>query len=1099
MSLRFDEQLWLWIGLGAALVMAGFGLRWLGSMSSLRRWSAVIVRVGLVGIIAALLAGATLRRESDRMALVVVADVSGSVRRFGTDDPVALAGRVRQFIDASAAAGASAARRPDDVVGVIAFDARPAAVVAPTIGPLPDAWPTPAPTEGTDIASALRLAAGMIPDGCRARVLLISDGNQTTGDAAQAAEALRSRLGPRAFGGVDVLPIESLAGNEVYIESLDAPARVSASAAPGNAGAGTRVTLRTVLRATGPVTGTLRLLDEGRELDINGAAPGNGRVVTITPQEAGNAGGAPGRHVELVDVALDDARIHRFEAVFEPLGPTPASPGKPESPADTIADNNRARAFTLAAGKTSVLIIQGSLGDPGADGGATSGSSALAATGEDSVLARELRAAGLGVETIGAASFVPDPLTLQTFDAIILQNVPADALTRESQQLLQSFVRDMGGGLVMVGGPDSFGPGGWKGSPVEPILPVRLDQPEQLVTPAAAVVILLDNSGSMDHRVMGSKLSQMEIASEGAARAVLSMDKRDLVGVTAFSDRLETVVPLQPNKDPDRIARRIRSISADGGTNIGPALESAWKELKPVAADEKHIIVLTDGRSTDADRLPGLTAQLRKDKIRVSTIAVGDDADAQTLAEMARVGSGAFYRVIDPTTLPRVFIKAVRVVRAPLVRRETFTPALAGLGSPVAEELRAALAETPPSGPGVGVLPPLHGYVLTQARPEPGVAYDLLTPKGEPVLASWNVGLGKVAAWTSDASDWSRDWIPWEGSARLWGRLARYVARPPAQRGMDLRLAFDGDDLVVRLEALSNDAEPLEGLSVQATIFGPSGERTPLRLEPVGGGTYEARTTAPDSGTYVVTAAPTDSGVRVGAGAGPVVPVIAGASRAQGAEYRRLSTDRALLEDIARRSGGRVLAWDKPQEARLFDRQGIEPAQSRRPLWPMLAWAMLIVALLDIATRRVAWDRFIGREFGGDARARIEAALRDKGAAAAGTVGRLRQRNIATEMIASQQRPGRELSDEDAIEIVRQQAQRRHEERLAQRRSDREPAAGGSAAAAPAPIQDRSGSSAQAPAPTARNDAPTPPDQTPGGGLFEAKRRARQRMSDEER
>ena len=112
MSLRFDEQLWLWIGLGAALVMAGFGLRWLGSMSSLRRWSAVIVRVGLVGIIAALLAGATLRRESDRMALVVVADVSGSVRRFGTDDPGALAGRVRQFIDASAAAGES----PESVV-----------------------------------------------------------------------------------------------------------------------------------------------------------------------------------------------------------------------------------------------------------------------------------------------------------------------------------------------------------------------------------------------------------------------------------------------------------------------------------------------------------------------------------------------------------------------------------------------------------------------------------------------------------------------------------------------------------------------------------------------------------------------------------------------------------------------------------------------------------------------------------------------------------------------------------------------------------------------------------------------------------------------
>ncbi len=60
-----------------------------------------------------------------------------------------------------------------------------------------------------------------------------------------------------------------------------------------------------------------------------------------------------------------------------------------------------------------------------------------------------------------------------------MANVPHNAMTEEQDKMFQSYVHDMGGGLVMIGGDQAFGAGGWQGSAVEKILPVDMDIPAQ--------------------------------------------------------------------------------------------------------------------------------------------------------------------------------------------------------------------------------------------------------------------------------------------------------------------------------------------------------------------------------------------------------------------------------------------------------------------------------------------------------------------------------------------------------------------------------------------------------------------------------------------
>ena len=941
MPVTFNQPAFLLLTL-LIIPAAIVGVRWFTTMSRVRAWSAIIARAVLLALLSAILAGAASVRSRDRVAVIAVVDVSESVRQladefadFGTDAQ----GKRRRWNESVRTwlERAAAGRKPDDLMGMVVFDGSAIAAAAPSAGPLTDYSLDWTMSEGSDIGAALRLAEAMFPPGAARRLVLISDGSETTGSAAESAE----RLAASTAGStrIDVVPLDYQVRNEVIIEAVDAPPLSTE---------GSRVSVRVVLTATEPAEGTLDLRYEGVVLDLNGAALGTGIPVSLHA----------GRNPIVIDVDLaPGTRVHRFEPFFKPN----------DAAADRMVSNNAAKVFTITPAKGEVAIVDGwNLGSA-------------------SPLQRTLVANGINAVTIAPSDLPIDLLQLSKYDCIILDNIPSEDLPRRVHALLAEYVETLGGGLIMVGGRDSLTAGGWKGTAVEAVLPVSLDLPDDVVMPSAAVCFIIDASGSMGSPVMGSNKTQQQIADESTAQAIATLDRNDLVQVIAFDSAYNVVVPLAPNTDPLRSAKIVRGISPGGGTDMYPPLRRAANDLAKAEASVKHVVLLTDGVSSGSVQ-DGVQIAQRMNAlgITVSTIAIGDGADRQTLAAIAQQGGGSFYEVIDPNLLPRVLIKEVRVVRKPEVREAPFIPIDLRSGSPVTDGIERPLL-------------PLGGLVLTQPKSDPKIAHVLATPDGEPVLAHWYVGMGQVAAFTSDAHTWASEWIAgdaWGGYAKLWTQLVRTVSRPPMGREYEMVTQIVGDEMVVRLEAFDEDGAPTDNLTVPAVVFAPDGSSTNITLDQVGPGVYEARAPATDQGSYVVSIAP-----RLGSRRMP--PVIGGVTRQIGAEFRRLSSNTETMLRVAEITGGRPLSIKDPDSAQLFDRKNLAPVRASSPLWPwLLAWSVVFF-ILDVGTRRVAWDRLVNRAMAAELADHAVGAIKARGDGAVRTMTNLKARADRAQAAAS--------------------------------------------------------------------------------------------------
>lgn len=1003
MGLIFREPVWL-LTILLAVPTAWVGLLWFRTMSRWRALLAVALRSVLIALLSMVLAGAASVSTSDRLAVIALVDVSGSVRQFAdfglTPEGAKRtpADAVRDWLDMAASK-----RGPDDLLGVVIFDGDSLALASPappsramaasgkgtdsSEEPLPDGrtsafgWRIEnlpldiSLAEGTDIAGAIRFATALFPPDARRRLLLISDGNTTSGDAMSAAfESASLQPGEADLNiaanaiPIDVLPIAYNVRNETMIDFVDAPPQAARESL---------ITIRVGLSATQPTGGTLRLMREGIELDVNGAAPGSGLHVDL----------APGRQVIPLTVRTPPESVHRFRAVFEP----------DDASADSVVQNNKGDAFTITPGRGRILVVDGvGRGAP---------------TGPGAILPDTLRRAGLDIDVVPPGAIPMDLLSMQAYDLVILHNVSAEFVPQSIQSMLASYVRDLGGGLVMVGGADSFGAGGWNGGPIEEVLPVEMDLPEDLIIPSAAIVIVLDSSGSMRNRILGGMRTQQEIANEAAALAIQTLDPKDLVGVLEFNTDYHVVAPLGPNSDPETSAARVRAIAPDGGTNLYPALFEAGEMLRKANAQVKRIIVLSDGVSSGSPEYGrALAARLAIDNINVTTIAVGDGADTETLAGIAAAGGGAFYEVVDPNLLPQIFIREVRIVRKPMIREAVFQPRLTAAGSPITAGLPAPL-------------PTLGGYVLTQPKPDTTAIDAILAPSGEPILAHWNIGLGQAAAWTSDASRWARAWINTPAYDMLWTQMARIISRPASNQQYDVRVETRDGVLRIRLDAADDEGNPLDLLTIPGWVYTPSGSRLDLSLSQTGPGVYEAEMSAPETGAYITALTPRLGPKRLS-------PIVAGASSATSPEFSRLQSNIARLRELSEATGGRILSWHNAAEfspsgaggtgvgvARLsravdsggtapraesdvspdmlFDRTGVAPTRAMTPLLPtLLAWSV-VVLLLDVGARRIAWDRLFSRELAAELRLHAAARVRERGVHATTTLGQLRRRASA--------------------------------------------------------------------------------------------------------
>ncbi len=536
------------------------------------------------------------------------------------------------------------------------------------------------------------------------------------------------------------------------------------------------------------------------------------------------------------------------------------------------------------------------------------------------VLERALRAQGLRIRTLSPDALPGTAAAFQGAAAVVLDDVPATQLAPGQMTALRDYVGQMGGGLVVVGGPHSFGVGGYAGTPLEEALPVSMDVRHHMAMPSMAIILIIDASGSMGS--YGQDIAPLELAKETAQSVIDLLAERDIIGVIAFDQRPRWIVSPTEARNRDRVLAQVARLQAGGGTDIHPAIALAYDYLRQSNAKVRHAIVLSDFQ-TDPGDFQGLLTRMAREKMTVSTVGIGNDADRELMRNMAQWGHGRSYVAKDLYAIPQIFTAEALLASRVYIVEDRFTP----------QVLRDDLF------PDVGSMPALRGYIATVPKP-PSTTF-LSSPQDDPILAAWQFGVGRAVAFTSDAAPrWAAEWMAWPHFARFWSQLVRGVMRTDAD-GLQVTIDQEVDGAVVILDAQTAAGEPLDDLEVLANVAGSRRQPNPVSLVQSAPGRYEGRVEIREPGEYAVTVAARRAGRLLGVRtAGLVIPY--------SPELRNLGVNRATLARITEATGGRILAT--PEDALRTSGRATREAGDA---WPVFAAAAVIVFVAEIASRRV--------------------------------------------------------------------------------------------------------------------------------------------------
>lgn len=715
----------------------------------------------------------------------------------------------------------------------------------------------------TNIAEALRTAQALFPAGKTRTIVLVSDGVQTEADAAGEIDALRG-------GDVRVFSVEASPAEkpEVLVRSVAAPRQV-------RAGEPFRIEAE---------------IDSRLETEAEVIVFRNG-VRIAARREKLKAGG---NHFEFTQALKGEERLAEFSVEVR-------------AAEDTIVDNNRSSALVESEGISKVLLLADK-------------------PDQSRYLAWALKQEGIVLDARPAAGAPTSLADLQNYDLVIMDNIPATDFEPEQMKLLASYVRDFGGGLLMTGGDQAFGLGGYYRTPVEDLLPVFCDFEKDQETPSLGIVFVIDRSGSMS----GEKI---EMAKDAAKAALELLSPRDYAGAVAFDDEAFWVADMQSAADKSGIATKISGIQEGGGTNIAPGIELAYRALAASPAKLRHAIVLTDGYSS-----PGpfyeLATQMASERITVSTVGVGD-ADVELLKQIATWGGGRFYFTDDARNIPQIFTKETMTASKSALQESPFIPILV---RPV-DFL---------SGIHFKSAPFLLGYVIT--RPKPTAEVWLVSEKGDPLLATWRFGLGKAGAWTSDARNrWAVEWLRWEGFGKFWAQLVRGLSRSDSVRRMPVTLDREGDEFVLKADAVDASGRLLAGVEAEARLSLPDGNSRTVKWSETAPGHFEARMPADHEGPVHVQVVFSKNGEMI-----ERQNLAAAAGYPE--EFKPRPPDRDLLRKIAVETGGTL----DPEAEAIWkdDRFAIE----EKAMWPWLVTAALLLFVIDVALKRIPSKADSGRE-----------------------------------------------------------------------------------------------------------------------------------------
>ncbi len=903
LEIGFDRPSYLWLLLLLPLLW-GLSFRTLAGLGRFRRLLALTMRTLVVLLFIFALAELQLQRVSEKVTVIYLLDRSESI-------PAAKRDLMLDYVVREVHRHRQADR--GDCAGVIGFG-RDAAIEIP---PFDDDVPNTgsyesflAGLDATNLEAALKLAQASFPEDTAKRVVILTDGNENLGNARAAAPALASN-----GIGIDVVPVQLVTRAEVAVEKITIPPDLRRE---------TPFEVRTILN---------NFMEEGASGEVR-PVRGKLRVTrTIGDQEElvreDDVELPPGKTVVGFTDSIQEPAIYTYRAVF-----TPADPND-----DLMSQNNAASAFTHVRGKGRVLLIED-----------------CDHLGEFDYLVKRLRVMNLEIDVQPSDQLFTSLAELQGYDCVVLANVPrssgdsAEDVSSFRDEQIQMLVRNteqLGAGLVMLGGPNSFGAGGWVNTELEKAMPIDFQIKNAKVQAVGALVLLM-------HATEMAKGNHWQKVV--AREAVQSLGPMDYCGLLHWDNFGGDAWLWGGQQGLIRIAGKrntmlaeLNRMSPGDMPAFEPSMKMALAAFNRVPASVKHMIIISDG-----DPVPPFNqtvVNFKDANIKISTVAIGTHGPAGStpLQNIATTTGGSYYVVSNPRALPKIYQREARKVSRPLVKDlNNVTPSIV-----YPHEILQGIE---------GPLPPIQGMVLSTVKENPLVEVGIRSPipddsRNSTILATWTYGLGRTAVVTTDAGHrWASAWTEWPSYDKFFSQLIRWAMRPSSDQAK-YTVAADVRDGKVRvvITALNPDDEFRNFLDMTGVAVGPDLEPLPFQIQQRAAGRYVGVFDATQSGSYHLTIIP-DPGEP---------PILTGVNVPYSAEYRDRETNAGLLATLVslRPEGGepgqmigRDLDASEMKTLLQFDtfREDLPRAISVQDVWPLLLLFAAGVFLADVFVRRVS-------------------------------------------------------------------------------------------------------------------------------------------------
>ncbi len=912
---------WYLLLLGLLPVMWWYSFRSLSGLGRWRRLMALVLRTAVLALLVAALAEMQYQRTSDRLTVIYLLDQSLSI-------PEARREAMIRYVNASIRSQRNADK--EDRAGVVVFGQNAEVEVPPVdfsiqLVPKVESLLNP---DYTNLAGAMQRAMAMFPHDAAKRIVIVTDGNQNMGDALEQARAVAN-----AGVSIDVMPVPLERQSEVSVEKVALPADVRR---------GQPFELRVVLDNSPPldgggkeVAGQIRIVRKaGDREETLAEAP-----ITVEP----------GKRVFTLREEIDQPDFYTYEARFVPN----------DSKNDALTQNNLATAFTHVEGKGQVLLIEN-----------------WETTGENDFLVERLRNEGIEVTVQPSNRLFTSLPELQRYDSVILADVPrssgedsasVSSFSDEQISMLVRNTEELGCGLIMLGGPNSFGAGGWSNTELEKAMPVDFQIKSAKVVPVGALVLNMHAS-----EIPQANYWQKVISKE----AVKALGPRDYCGLVYFGNSDQWLWG-QNQGGMVRVGQnRNVMLSSIDRMNIGdmpdfdPGMKKAAVALAKLQdAAVKHMIMISDGDPSAP--VPATIAALKQGGVKVTTVAVGSHgpAGSSTLQAIATQTGGKYYVVNNANALPKIFQREARRIARPLVYepKPPVSPQIV-----TQHEIVQGLEDT---------FPVVSGFVLTSVKENSLVEVILRSPlpseaANSTILAAWTYGLGKSVAFTTDTGQrWASAWTSWNEYDRFFSQMVRWSMRPTGDTGK-FAVATDvqGAKTQVVISALDKDDEFLNYQSMTGSVLGPDMQSIPLEVEQTAPGRYVGEFESAKPGSYMIMVTP---------GTGQAM-IRTGVNIGYSDEFRDRETNSPLLESMAKLQAkggepGKLLPPlpDVPEESAekalglqlAVDpyRRDLPQAVASQDIWPWLVLAASCLFFADVFVRRVqlsflwlvpVWERF---------------------------------------------------------------------------------------------------------------------------------------------